>query len=120
MSHLSKLRCVIVTLCLIAVRAVGAAQDDTSRFAIFWRGDRIGFENVTLTRTAAGWRITSTGNQMQPGEVSLSQFDVTDSGDWHPQTLALESILRGQLMTLTSTFAGTTATNDQFQGGQKT
>jgi len=109
-----------VTLCLIAVRAAGAAQDDTSRFAIFWRGDRIGFENVTLTRTAAGWRITSTGNQMQPVEFSLSKFDVTYSGDWHPQTLALESILRGQLMTLTSTFAGTTATNDQFQGGQKT
>lgn len=120
MSDLSKLRGVVVALCLLGLRPVSAGQDDTSRFAIFWRGDRIGFENVTVTRTPAGWRIRSTGSQAQPVDFSLSTFEMTYSAEWRPQTLALESVLRGQVMTLTSTFAGTTATNDQLQGGQKT
>ena len=109
----------VLALSLPARRVVSAQQGDMARFAIFWRGDRIGFENVTVSSTPSGWHIVSTGSQLAPLDFALTRFDVTYSSDWHPQTLSLESVLKGQIMTLTSTFAGAVATNDQLLGGQK-
>ena len=43
---------------------VAAQSPDISRFAIFWRGARIGSENVTVIRGADGWII--------PGEAAFA------------------------------------------------
>ena len=89
-------------------------------FNISVRGQRVGQEYVTLTRTADGWLISSRGAQEGPANFTIGRFEAAYSADWQPRTLVAEAQSSGQLMTLTSTFTATTATNDLMQAGQKT
>lgn len=88
-------------------------------FTIAVRGQRVGQENVTVTRSADGWLISSTGSQAGPANLTIDKFEARYTGDWQPRSLVIEAT-SGQLMTLTSTFTtATSVTNDLMQGGQK-
>ena len=82
------------------------------------RGQRIGQENVVLTRSADGWLISSTGSQAGAANFSIDKFEARYSADWQPQSLVIEA-QAGQLMTLTTTINGATASSDLMQGGEK-
>ncbi len=87
-------------------------------FNISVRGQRVGQENVTLTRTADGWLISATGSQAGSANFTIDKFEAAYSADWQPRTLVIEA-QAGQLMTLATSFTTTTAINDLMQGGQK-
>ncbi len=92
-------------------------------FNITVRGQRVGQENVTLTRTADGWLISASGSQGGATIFTIDKFEATYSADWQPRSLVIEAqsgTQPVQLMTLTTTFTETTATNDAMQGGNKT
>ena len=95
--------------------AAQAAAPAPVTFNISVRGQRVGQENVTLTRTADGWLISASGGQ---SGFTINKFEARYSADWQPSSLVLE-IQAGQLMTLSTSFTSTTATNDVMQGGQK-
>jgi len=82
------------------------------------RGQRVGQENVTLTRTPDGWLISATGGQTGPANFTINKFEMRYTADWQATSLDLE-LQAGQLMTLTTAFTPLTATNDIMQGGQK-
>lgn len=91
---------------------------DTATFAIVARGVRIGSETVTLTRSAAGWLISMTGRQAPPVDLLTTKFEMNYGADWQPQRLVIEGLLRGQVITLATTFGLTTATVDLMQAAQ--
>jgi uncharacterized protein len=100
--------------------AAGSAQDAapaTVTFNISVRGQRVGQENVTLSRTPDGWLISATGSQGAPANFTIDKFEARYSADWQPQSLVIEA-QANQLMTLSTVFAGTTATTNLMQGGQ--
>ena len=87
-------------------------------FNISVRGQRVGQENVTLTRTPEGWLISATGSQGAPANFTINKFEARYSSDWQPQSLVIEA-QAGQLMTMSTVFEGTTATSKLMQGGQQ-
>lgn len=91
------------------------AEPAAVAFNISVRGQRVGQENVTLTRTPDGWLISATGGQTG---FTINKFEATYSENWQPRSLVVET-QSGQLMTLSTVFTATTATNDLMQGGQK-
>ncbi len=105
----------------------GQAQGQTPApvpvtFNISVRGLRVGQENVTLTRTADGWLISATGSQGAPANFTIDKFEALYTPDWQPRSLIVEARSGGQsaqLMTMATTFSGTTATNDLLQSGKK-
>jgi pimeloyl-ACP methyl ester carboxylesterase len=92
---------------------------ETSTFAILARGARIGSETVTVTRTGSGWLISMFGRQAPPIDLLTTKFEMTYGADWQPQKLVIEGVLRGQVITLGSTFGLTTATIEVMQAAKK-
>ena len=90
-----------------------------SRFIVLYQGQRIGGETVEVKRTDAGWIISSTGQIAPPLDLTTTRFEATYAADWQPLKLSVEGVFRGQLITLSTVFASTSATSDVFSGGQR-
>jgi hypothetical protein len=114
----------VLTLTTIGTfTAIGAAQADpsgTAAFSVFLRGQQIGTEEVTVTRTADGWTLTATGRTGPPLNFSFDRFVAQYSPDWAARSLEVGGQMRGQALVLNTTFAGGTATSDVVQAGQQT
>jgi pimeloyl-ACP methyl ester carboxylesterase len=96
------------------VPAQGAAT-----FVIMLRGVRIGFETVSLSRTPAGWLITSGGQLQPPFDLVTTRFELAYTADWRPRQLAIEGVLQGQLVNMTTVFDGQTATTSLLKGNAR-
>ena len=90
-----------------------------SRLVVLFQGQRIGGETVEVKQTAAGWIISSTGQIAPPLDLTTTRFEATYAADWQPLKLSVEGTFRGQLITLSTVFASTSATSDVFTGGQR-
>lgn len=88
-------------------------------FSISLRGQPIGQETVTVIRTDAGWRISSTGGQTGPAPFTIDKFEAVYSRTWHPVSLEIEARSGDQLLSMRTAFGPTSASNDVMQGGQK-
>jgi pimeloyl-ACP methyl ester carboxylesterase len=88
-------------------------------FSISLRGQPVGQETVVVTRSDAGWRISSTGGQNAPAPFTIDKFEAVYSASWQPVSLEIEARSGEQLLSMKSAFTATTATNDVMQGGQK-
>jgi hypothetical protein len=103
--------------------AVGPQQADqvvhSATYAVFVRGARIGFENVTVTRTGGGWLISSAGTIGAPIDLTNAKFEIAYASDWHPQRLTIEAATGGQSLALGATFGLTTVTIDMSRGLQR-
>jgi pimeloyl-ACP methyl ester carboxylesterase len=91
----------------------------TSSFTILFHGARYGTEKVTVTRTAGGWQISAGGVLRPPIDLVTSKFELSYGPDWQPRHLAIEATLRGQPLTLTTSFGLTSAFSDLVQGKQR-
>ena len=116
--HLSVALLFLITLGAPALAQTRAAEGP-ARFTVILKGVRIGAEVVDVTRTTNNIRITSTGQILAPFELTTSRFEMIYGLDWQPLQLSIEGQLRGQLITLATTFGLTTATSDMMQAGQR-
>jgi len=93
--------------------AVVAAQSAT--FHIFAKGQAIGSETTTVLVTDDGWKVMSTGTIAAPIALNTRIAEVTYDKAWHPKTLLLDAILKGQASTVKTTFTGTQAVSEIVQ-----
>ena len=93
--------------------------DGPARFTVVLKGVRIGSETVDVSRTSNTIKITASGQILAPFELTTNRFEMTYTADWQPQQLSIEAQLRGQILTLATTFGLTTATSDMLQGTQR-
>ena len=93
--------------------SLAAAQE--ARFHIFAKGQPVGNETVTVLATADGWKVMSSGTIAAPIALNTRIAEVVYDKDWHPRSLLLDAILRGQASTVKTTFTGTQAANDIVQ-----
>ena len=86
-------------------------------FTIFLKGQQIGREQATLTRTPDGWRIMSTG-QIAVGQSTLQNkhFEVRYASDWQPVELRIDALIGGRKYGLNTSFGLTTAVNEITSG----
>jgi pimeloyl-ACP methyl ester carboxylesterase len=109
-----------VTSAGLGARTTQTGQiSESATFNIVLRGTRVGFETVSVTSSAAGWEISSSGRQVAPVDLVTTKFNIAYATDWQPQRLSIEGVLKGQLITLSATFSLTTVSVDMMQAGQK-
>lgn len=102
-----------------ALQAVQQEQTGTAAFTVFLRGQRIGSEQVTVSRSQAGWLISATGQTVAPLSVSFDKFLARYGDQWQPQSLEISGQMRGQGIVLNTEFNAGTATSDVVQAGQQ-
>lgn len=94
-------------------------QNGSAAFTIFLRGQRIGSEEVTVTRSPEGWLISSKGRTGAPLDFSFDKFLARYAADWQSQSLEVSGQMRGQSLVLNTDFKEGTATSDVVQYGQQ-
>jgi len=107
----------MTTLVVVVVATLGAApvaaqptpQPGDATFIIFLQSRDIGRERVSLRRNADGWLISSEGVQAPPLDVALRRFEAQYAPDWTPRSLVLDATARTGLLSLKTTFTGTSA-----------
>ena len=102
-----------------ALQAVQSDQTGPAVFTVFLRGQRIGSEDVTVTRSPAGWSISATGRTGAPLSISFEKFLARYGGEWQTQSLEIAGQMRGQSLVLNTEFKAGTATSDVVQLGQQ-
>jgi pimeloyl-ACP methyl ester carboxylesterase len=118
-------RLAAAVILLVAARALLIARPQpspggtpTSTFVIFLRAERIGSEDVAVTRTPSGWTITSSGSSGPPLNLAIRQVQVRYSLDWKPIDLKVDATVSNQPLVSTTTVNGGTATTTTTQGTQ--
>ena len=71
---------------------------------------------MTVTRTASGWIISSSGRQGPPIDLTTTKFEMTYTPDWQPVQLTIDGMLGGKALKLSTSFGLTTAITDLTQG----
>jgi pimeloyl-ACP methyl ester carboxylesterase len=106
---------------VVTLPGISAQTDPTGEadFTVFLRGERIGTEHVAVTRGPDGWTITASGNAGAPLNFSFDTFVAKYAADWQTRSLEINGQMRGQPMSLQTTFANNQAVSNVVQSGQQ-
>ena len=99
-----------------------APEGNATSFTIFLRAAPIGAEQVSVTRIADGWTITSTGRMAPPIDIVARRIQVRYTADWRPIEFTFDGTVRGQAQHIHTTIEDTTAHSEITVGeknGQK-
>ncbi len=118
------LSCAAAALVALATSQAGAQPQTperaTSHLTIFVRNVPIGNEQVTVTRTADGWTISSTGRLGPPLDAVARVIEVRYNSDWSPREFRFDATVRGTAQSIRTVVNNGSATTDLDIGGQKT
>ena len=87
------------------------AAENGTQFLVFFRSQPVGREEVVVLRMADGWVVRGTSRLGQPLDITTRVAQVDYDLQWRPKTLLIDGIVRGQDVTLKTTFDGTKASN---------
>lgn len=107
-------------LLLVLLAAPSGAQEPSATFTVFVQGSAIGNEDVTLTRSATGFTITTVGRLGPPFNIITRRLDIRYDADWKPLDLTLDAAVGGQPQRLHTTVQGTSAVSEISRGGETT
>lgn len=105
----------------LSLSPVQARQDPSGSadFIVFVRGQRVGNERVSVVQSADGWTIAASGSSSAPLSLSFDKFVAKYTPSWQPTLIDISAIMRGQPLTLTTTFKDGTASSLVVQNGQQ-
>ena len=86
-------------------------QEPGTSFLVFFRSQPIGREEVTVAREADGWIVRGSSRLGPPIDITSRIAEVIYDAQWRPKSLLVDGIVRGQDVTLKTTFDGTKANN---------
>src|SRR5262249_14738539 len=76
------------------------------------RGAPLGTEQISVTRIADGWTISSTGRMAPPADLVARRLQVRYTADWRPVEFTFDGNVRGQPMGMHTLVEGTTAKSE--------
>lgn len=109
-----------VVVAALATAASAAAQTPApqpsadaagTQFLVFFRSQPIGREEVLVLRLGEQWVIRGSSRLGAPIDITTRKAEVTYDLQWRPQSLVIDAIVRGQDVSLKTTFAGGKASN---------
>jgi pimeloyl-ACP methyl ester carboxylesterase len=109
--HLTFLACLILSWAISAPAQTSQAVDGNTQFLVFFRGAPVGREDVAVLKVQDGWVVRGTSRLGQPIDITSRVAEVQYDAEWRPRSLHIDSIVRGQDVTLKTTFANGRATN---------
>lgn len=80
----------------------------------------MGSEQVTLSRSAEGWTIVSSGRFAAPIDAAVRRIEVRYTADWKPRGFLLDGTARGVSQTIRTVVNAGQATSQITTGGQRT
>ena len=80
-------------------------------YLVFFRDVPVGREEVLVMQTADGWTIRGTSRIGPPIDITTRIAEVIYDQSWHPRSLLIDGIVRGQDVTLKTTFNAGKASN---------
>jgi pimeloyl-ACP methyl ester carboxylesterase len=87
------------------------ATENGTQFLVFFRSQPVGREEVLVLRMADGWIVRGTSRLGPPMDITTRAAQVDYDLQWRPKSLIIDGIVRGQDLTLKTTFDGTKASN---------
>ncbi len=108
---------IVLALLLTATGAAGQvalppppSQDAGTSFLVFFRSQPIGREEVTVIRQADAWIVRGSSRLGPPIDITSRTAEVIYDPQWRPKSLLIDGVVRGQDVTLKTTFDGSKAT----------
>ncbi len=108
---------IVLALRLTATGAAGQvalppppSQDAGTSFLVFFRSQPIGREEVTVIRQADAWIVRGSSRLGPPIDITSRTAEVIYDPQWRPKSLLIDGVVRGQDVTLKTTFDGSKAT----------
>ena len=89
-------------------------------FIVFVASRPIGREDVSLVRDAEGWTVRGTSRLGPPLDITTRRAEVRYDADWRPRSSVVDGVVRGQDVTLNTTFADGKASNEILVQGKPT
>lgn len=86
-------------------------QDPGSSFLVFFRSQPIGREEMAVVRQADGWIVRGSSRLGPPIDITSRVAEIVYDQQWRPKSMLVDGIVRGQDITLKTTFDGTKANN---------
>ena len=80
-------------------------------FVVFFRSQPVGREDVAVIRQADGWIVRGSSRQGPPIDITTRVAEVIYDTEWRPRSLLIDGVVRGQDVTLKTTFADGKASN---------
>jgi pimeloyl-ACP methyl ester carboxylesterase len=80
-------------------------------FLVFLRAQPVGREDVVVMQTADGWIVRGTSRLGPPIDITTRVAEVIYDASWRPRSLLVDGVVRGQDVTLKTTFADGKASN---------
>lgn len=100
---------------LLAAPAPAPAQatqaDGNTQFLVFFRSQPVGREEVVVLKLQDGWVVRGTSRLGQPIDITSRVAEVHYDLEWRPRSLQIDSIVRGQDVSVKTTFANGRASN---------
>jgi pimeloyl-ACP methyl ester carboxylesterase len=108
-----------VTLALLTLLAApgpapaqqAPAADGNTQFLVFFRGQPVGREEVMVLKLAEGWVVRGNSRLGQPIDITSRVAEVQYDHEWRPRSMHLDSVVRGQDVSIKTTFANGRAAN---------
>jgi pimeloyl-ACP methyl ester carboxylesterase len=87
------------------------AAESGTQFLVFFRSQPIGREEVVVLRMVDGFIVRGTSRLGPPIDITTRVAEIDYDTQWRPKSLIVDGIVRGQDLTLKTTFDGTKASN---------
>ena len=85
--------------------------ENGTQFLVFFRSQPIGREEVLVLRVAEGWIVRGSSRLGPPIDITSRVAEINYDAQWRPKSLLVDGVVRGQDVTLKTTFNGTRASN---------
>ena len=80
-------------------------------YLLFFQAQPVGRDEVSVIQSADGWIVRGASRQGPPMDVTTRVAEVIYDAEWRPKSLLIDGVVRGQDMTLKTTFADGKASN---------
>ena len=91
--------------------APAATAGTTTQFLVFLRSQPVGREEVVVLRVQDGYVVRGTSRLGLPIDITSRIAEVTYDLEWRPRSLHIDGVVRGQDVSLKTTFSGGKAIN---------
>jgi pimeloyl-ACP methyl ester carboxylesterase len=85
--------------------------ENGTQFLVFFRSQPVGREEVLVVRLADGWLLRGTSRLGPPIDITTRVAEINYDLQWRPKSLLIDGVVRGQDLTLKTTFDGAKASN---------
>jgi pimeloyl-ACP methyl ester carboxylesterase len=103
---------------LAAAQPQAASTQKATGYLVFFRGNPLGRELVTVNRDQNGIAITAQGRMLAPLNVTVRSAEFKYRSDWTPTAFTLDATVNDSLLQLKTTFADGRAATEGIAPGQ--